>query len=155
MNVFSLFGEITLKGIKTAEGQLDSLGTKFKKVGDQMTRTGRTMTMYVTAPILALGTASFKLAGDFDQAFRKVNVMLGASADEAIKYKERILEISQATNQSATDVTEAFYQIVSAGYRGADSLDILETAMRGATGGAAEAQRDRTGKPEKGSGIAA
>jgi len=120
------------KGMKSVKSQLSG-------VANNMTSIGKQMSLAVTAPIVAIGTLAFKAAGDFDQAFRQVNVMLGASAEEAANYKERILDISDATGKAATDVVNAYYQIVSAGYRGADSLDILETAMRGATGGAADA----------------
>jgi len=132
------------KGLSDAEGAAQktskSIQQSFKDVGTSMNNVGKQMSMKITAPIVGLGTAAFKMSGDFDQAFRKTNVMLGASAEEAINYKKRILEIASATSKSATDVADAFYQIVSAGYRGTDSLDILEIAMKGAVGGAAETE---------------
>ena len=103
-----------------------------------MNKVGKNLSLKVTAPLAALGAASWKLAGDFDQSFRKVNVMLGASGAEVDKYKSQILGISDATGKSAAEVSDAFYQIVSAGYRGADAIDILTTAMKGAEGGAAD-----------------
>ena len=139
MNVFELFGRLTIDGIQTVDAQLRGVEERLASTGKAMTQAGRTMSMYVSAPLTALGVGAFKVAGDFDQSFRAVNVMLKASEEEADRYKARILEISSATGKSAEDVTSAFYQIVSAGYRGADSLDILETAMKGAVGGAADA----------------
>ena len=131
-------------GLLDAEGAVvkssKTMQQSFKDIGTSMTNVGKQMSMKLTAPIVGLGTAAFKMSGDFDQSFRKVNVMLGASAEEAVNYKKRILEISSATGKSAGDVADAFYQIVSAGYRGADSLDILETAMKGAVGGAAQTE---------------
>ena len=59
-----------------AEKGLDKFSKKMDKFGKQMT-------MKVTAPIAALGVSSFKMAGDFDQSFRKVNVMLKATEKEA------------------------------------------------------------------------
>jgi len=132
------------KGLADAESAAQksskSIQQSFNDIGKSMTNAGKQMSMKVTAPIVALGGAAFKMSGDFDQAFRKVNVMLGASAEEAVNYKQRILEISSATGKSAGEVADAFYTIVSAGHRGADALDILEVAVRGATGGAADAQ---------------
>jgi len=116
------------------------MGRDWDALGQKMTSAGKQMSMKVTAPIVAAGAAAFKMAGDFDQAFRRTNVMLGASSEQAVEYKKRILEISNTVGKSATDVADAFYQIVSAGYRGADSLDILEVAMKGATGGAAQTE---------------
>jgi len=125
---------------KAAEKTSKSIQKSFKNIGTSMTNIGKELSMKLTAPIVGIGGAAFKMAGDFDQSFRRVNVMLGVSSEEAENYKKRILEISSATGKTATEVTDAFYQIVSAGYRGADSLDILETAMRGAVGGAAQTE---------------
>jgi len=121
-----------------AAGTMATMQSQLNSAGKAMTSAGRNISMYVTAPLTAAGLASFKAAGDFDQAFRAVNVTLGATADEAERYKSRILEISSATGKAAGDVTSAFYQIVSSGYKGAESLDIMEVAVRGATGGAAD-----------------
>ena len=90
-----------------------------------MQNVGKNLSLKVTAPLAALGAASWKLAGDFDQSFRAVNVMLKASGDEVGKYKSQILGISDATGKSATEVTDSFYQIVSAGYRGADRKSVV------------------------------
>ena len=120
------------KGLNDAKGKLNSFN---KGVSDA----GKKMTMGVTAPIIGATAVSFKMAADFDNNFRKVNVMLQSTDKETAKYKQGILDIAKATGQSANDVVNSYYQIVSAGYRGSESLDILETAMRGATGGSADA----------------
>jgi len=140
MDVFTLVGKIALDGMNAVNQQLGGVEDKLRSVGQSMANFGKKASMYVTAPIVGLGIASFKMAGDFDQAFRKVNVMLGASTEEAAKYKDQILEISDATGKSAIEVADAFYQIVSAGFRGTDAIDILNSAVRGAVGGFADAQ---------------
>ncbi len=109
-----------------------------KRLGDKMGKMGKQLSLKVTAPLVGLGLAGFKMAGDFDQAFRKVNVMLKATAEESKAYKKEILALSQETAKSAVDVTDAFFGIVSAGFRGAEAMDILAVAMKGATGGAAD-----------------
>jgi len=109
-----------------------------KSMGNKMQNAGKQMTLKVTAPLAALGAASFKMASDFDTSFRKVNVMLKSSGKDTENYKKQILAVSTATGKSATEVSDAFYQIVSAGFRGSDAIDILTTSMKGATGGAAE-----------------
>jgi len=139
VNVFDLFGRLSIEGIEQVDGQLASVEARLQQTGKAMTAAGRTMSMRVTAPLVALGTASFKAAGDFDQAFRQVNVMLRATEEESARYKASILDISSATTIAANDTVAAFYQIVSAGFRGADSLEILRVAMEGAVAGGADA----------------
>jgi len=140
VNVFDLFGRLTIEGIEQTNAQLASVEARLQQTGKAMTAAGRTMSMRVTAPLVALGTASFKVAGEFDQSFRQVNVMLRATEEESARYKAGILDISNATTIAAKDVVAGFYQIVSAGFRGADSLDILRIAMEGAVAGGADAQ---------------
>ena len=122
------------KGLQGVQGKLNNAASK-------MTGIGKSMSMKVTAPIVAAGIAAFKFAGDFDQAMRQTNVMLEANGEEFEGYKKQILAISSATGKSATDVASAFYQVVSAGYRGADAVDILTVAIKGAVGGAADAEQ--------------
>jgi TP901 family phage tail tape measure protein len=144
--VWSIQGTMTLKGTAQVESQLKNMsqrvsdfGSKLQSAGRQMQTAGQQMSLFITAPLLAAAGASLKFAGDFDKAMRAVNVMLGASTKEVEQYKEEILALSSETAVSATDITSAFYQIVSAGFRGADAIDILRVAIKGAVGGAAEA----------------
>ena len=153
MDVFTLFGTITLKGINTVNQQLTGLQDKVKTTGETMTklgtqmtsagqgmeRMGRKLSLFVSAPLLAAATAALKFAGDFDIAMRSINVELGASAEEIANYKKQILDLSNTTGISATDITHAFGTIVSAGYSGAEAIDILTVAIKGALGGQADA----------------
>ncbi len=124
-------------GLKGVNGKMDSFA---KNMGQKMSAVGKQMSMKVTAPLVALGIGAFKMAGDFDLAMRQVNVMLGASGDEFEKYKDQVLDISSDLGKSANEVAASFYQIVSAGYRGSDAIDILRVAMEGAVGGMADAE---------------
>jgi len=136
---FSIVGRIGLDGIGKVNEQLGGLQGKLKSMGQSFMGVGKKMTMGLTLPIVGLGTAAFKMAGDFDQNMRKVNVMLKATEDEMKNYKKEILDMSNRTGKSAEDISGAFYMIVSAGFRGADAIDILTTSMEGAVGGAADA----------------
>lgn len=46
----------------------NEMGQNLKSIGDKMTGAGRTMSMAVTAPIVAAGVASFKFAADLEDA---------------------------------------------------------------------------------------
>ena len=60
------------------EKQKTVLGKTSKEWGElsgKLTSVGKTMSMTLTAPILAAGAASFKLGADFEQALGKMNVV--------------------------------------------------------------------------------
>jgi len=125
------------QGLKGVTNKMNTFATNMRQ---KMTAVGKQMSMKITAPLVALGVGAFKMAGDFDTAMRQVNVMLGASADEFDEYKKQVLDISSALGKSSDEVAASFYQIVSAGYRGGDAIDILRVAMEGAVGGMADAE---------------
>lgn len=137
---FSIFGKIALQGMGQVNQELSGLQQKLKGMGQGFMKAGKTLTMGLTLPIVGLGTAAFKMSGDFDQAMRATNVMLGASEDEMKNYKKEILALSNKTGKSADEIAASFYTIVSAGHRGADAIDVLATSVEGAVGGAADAQ---------------
>lgn len=122
------------------KGVTNKLNTFSKNMGQKMAAVGKQMSMKVTMPLVALGVGAFKMAGDFDKAMRQVNVMLKASGDEFEDYKDQVLDISSTLGKSSDEVAASFYQIVSAGYRGGDAIDILRVAMEGAVGGMADAE---------------
>lgn len=67
MQVGELFVKLSLdmKDFKTA---LDGAGANLASVSEKMKSIGQTMSVAVTAPIVAAGAASFKMAADFNDA---------------------------------------------------------------------------------------
>jgi len=130
--------KVIVSAVDKTESVLNKISRNLDTIGKKMSDFGKKLTKRVSVPLTALGVASFKMAGDFDQAMRQVNVMLRASEDEMNNYKKQVLEVAKTTGKAPEEVAQAWYQIVSAGYRGADSIKILETAMKGAVGGAAD-----------------
>lgn len=68
---------------KELEKQKTVLGKTSKEWGElsgKLTSVGKTMSMTLTAPILAAGAASFKLGADFEQALGKMNVVFEESS---------------------------------------------------------------------------
>ena len=58
----------TAKATDTWKDKLDKAQTSLKNVGAKMTDMGKTLSMSVTAPIVAAGAASFKMAADLQDA---------------------------------------------------------------------------------------
>lgn len=132
---------VDTKGFESGlKGVTNKMNTFAQNIGQKMTAVGKQLSLKLTAPLVALGVGAFKMAGDFDLAMRQVNVMLKASGDEFEKYKDQVLDISSTLGKSSDEVAASFYQIVSAGYRGSDAIDILRVAMEGAVGGMADAE---------------
>ena len=88
-------------GLKKAEKSL-------RAASKQMQEVGRTMSMYVTAPILGAGAAAVKFASDYEESLNKVNVAFGSSSDEVQKFAKTTLNSFGIAEGSALDMAALF-----------------------------------------------
>lgn len=92
----------------TTLNKMSSVGSTMQNIGKSLTSTGRTLTMRVTAPIVALGTAAVKTAADFDSEMSKVSAISGATGDEFQSLRDKAREMGAKTKFSATEAAQAF-----------------------------------------------
>lgn len=72
-------------GLKSAASGLDNFSKKTSKIGN-------TLTLGVTTPLLAAGTASFKFASDLNENLNKTEVAFEKNADDVVKWSETTLK---------------------------------------------------------------
>lgn len=72
-------------GLKSAASGLDNFSKKTSKIGNMLT-------LGVTTPLLAAGTASFKFASDLNENLNKTEVAFGKNADDVVKWSETTLK---------------------------------------------------------------
>lgn len=72
--------------------QITRAGKEIQSVGKSISNVGSNLTKSVTAPILAAGTASFKLASDMNESLSKTEVTFKKNATEIKKWSETTLE---------------------------------------------------------------
>src|SRR5690625_7617180 len=87
------------RGLEQAQGRLNNIGKSMEDVGKRMQGVGKRMSTWVTAPIVGIGAASLKMAGDFEQAMNQVAALSGATGDDfdALRAKAKELEIGRAS----------------------------------------------------------
>lgn len=90
------------------------------------------------AGIAALGGISIKMASTFQQQMARIKGLTGASADEVDYYQKKILALSPTWDLTATDAAKALYFIISAGFKGAQAIDILNYSAKSATASLAD-----------------
>jgi len=88
-----------------------------------------------TAAFIKISKASFQLSKDLDLAMREVQTISKAAQDNFEGMKDAVVDLSTGVPDSARDLSKALYQIVSAGYDGAEGLRLLEVASKAAVGG--------------------
>lgn len=90
------------------------------------------------AGIVAIGAASTSLATSFDQQFARIAGLTGSSADQLTYYKQQILALSPQWDMTATSAAKALYFIISAGFSGAQAIDVLNYSAKSATASLAD-----------------
>jgi TP901 family phage tail tape measure protein len=76
--------------ISDFEKKMKSAANKLQRFGSQMTNAGRSLTMGITAPILAVGAAATKMAMDAVESEQLFSVSMGKMEDSARKWSERL-----------------------------------------------------------------
>lgn len=96
----SLTGQMKEFGSVGAQ-QVAAVGRKMEEVGDKMTRVGTGMTKYVTAPIVAVGTAAVAAFNEVDEGLDIIVKKTGASG-------KALEEMEEAAKNLATSIPTDF-----------------------------------------------
>ena len=84
------------------------LGESFQKVGKKMAGIGQSMSMYVTAPIVAGYTLAAKSASDYEENLNKIDVAFGKNAESVKKWSRTATEQFGLSQVAATGAASAF-----------------------------------------------
>lgn len=91
----------------TQVGQrMQEVGSKLSAVGDGMMNVGKKLSMYVTAPIAAMGVGAFKAAMDFESAFAGVRKTVDATESEFQFFSDEIRNMSKEIPAAATEIAK-------------------------------------------------
>ena len=129
--IASLFAKIG-GDTRELEKSLKRSETMLAATGKKMAKLGKSLTMKLTLPILAVGAGVLKLASDFDQGMRNVNSVLQLTEDEFQSMKQDVLDFSVTTRSSSKEVAEALLLVAQAGFRGEEAFMVMESASRAA-----------------------
>ena len=94
---------------------LTAFGTKCASVSTAMSKVGKDMTMYMTTPVLALGTASVKASMEFESAFASVRKTVDATEKE---YESLSASVKQMSTEIATSSSTIAEVMANAGQLG-------------------------------------
>lgn len=78
----------TVKASDNLKDKLDKAQTSLKDFGAKMTGIGKNLTMSVTAPIVAVGAASFKMAADLQDAMGATDQIFAKASDSVKKWAD-------------------------------------------------------------------
>ncbi|MCE5200848.1 MAG: tape measure protein [Armatimonadota bacterium] len=123
LKVGELFGTLGLddsgwnSAIKSAHTSLQNIGSELKNLGGMLT-------VGVTLPLLGLGGAAIKVAGDMEQTRIALTTMLG-SADKATAFIKDIQQFAAKTPFEFSGLIQNSKQLIAFGYEANDIIPIM------------------------------
>lgn len=103
-NTSSVFSQqMTVMGNK-----VKAVGDKISGVGQKLSGLGRSMTTRLTVPIVAAGTASVKMASDYEENLNKVDVAFNNSASTVKEWAKTATEQFGLSENSALEAAALF-----------------------------------------------
>jgi len=121
-----------------AERGLRSISDRLGSVGKQAAITGGLLSAGLTAPLTMLGKSALDTASRFEDSMTRIIALTGTSAEQAESLGQKVLNLSTQLPQSATELADALYFVVSAGFKGDEAMQVLTTSARAAAAGLGE-----------------
>lgn len=109
--------------------KLEEIGGKFKNVGQKMQDVGGAMTKGVTAPILAVGAASYGAFLKVDEALDTIVTKTGATGDAMVPFKESFEKVGRTVPTDLQNVGDAIGEINTQFGSTGEELEDLSTQM--------------------------
>jgi TP901 family phage tail tape measure protein len=162
LNIFNVWGEISLRGAEQVRAMLGGIdrvaqatgkamaqtgqrfvntGQAFVGAGQKMTATGGTLTASVTAPIVGMGWKAITAGMDFANAMSKVQAVSGATGEDLAALEAEAKKMGRETSFSATQAADAFGFMALAGWNAGQMLDAINPVLSLAKAGSLDLGR--------------
>lgn len=125
--------------LKFGKASIEEYTEKVQKAGEKVKNAGSGMTKTVTAPILAAGAASAKMAMDFEDSMAKVSTIADATEVPMDEMQKAILNLSNQTRISSEEIAQNIYDSISAGQKTGDAVNFVSNSTKLAKAGFADA----------------
>jgi len=123
------------KGILQLGSNAQKAGKHLQSIGKSISKAGNKLSLGLTAPIVAAGTASVKFAADAATSFAKVQTIADSSKLSYTQLTSGVKKASTETGIAVTDFNEALYQSVSAGIDSGKAIGFTTDMVKLAKGG--------------------
>ena len=118
-----------------ANTQLGQMGTTLTAAGASATAAGKSLTKFVTLPILGLGAVAVKVSADFQTSMLQVQAVSGATGDQFEALSEQAKELGRTTQFSASQAADGMGFLAMAGFEVQEILDAMPGVLNLAAAG--------------------
>lgn len=132
--------------VGTLSADLDLDGNPFERNLDRAmatgaqkaTQIGDKMTAGVTLPLVAAGGVAVKMGMDFETSMSRMVGLVGLTTAEVDELQSGIMDLSGETAKAPQELADAMFTVTSAGFRGAEAMDVLTSAAKASAAGLGE-----------------
>ena len=117
---------------------LESINQRFDAVGRQMQRTGKQLSLKVTAPLMAIGGAALYAAGQFEASMNRVGALTEATGDQMDRLQAQARELGATTAFSASQAADAMGFLAMAGFEVEEIIAAMPGTLQLAAAGQME-----------------
>lgn len=119
-------------GLAEASGELEAFAATNKSTMAAASNVGGLLIKGVAVGTLAVGAASVKMAGDYQESVTRLKTGAGESEENLGLVSSGMLKMASSVGTSTGALADGMFLVESAGYRGADGLNVLKAAAQGA-----------------------
>ena len=117
-----------------AAQQIKAVGEKMQEIGQKMSQVGKTLTTYVTLPLVALGTKGVKSFAEVDKTMQLTNQTMGNTAEEAEALNKAMENAAANSTFGMSEAADATLNFARAGLTAEEAANALAPAMNLAAG---------------------
>jgi hypothetical protein len=125
-------------GLGEAKGEIKAFGDSTQASMTAASAVGKVALTGLVVGAIAVGGASVKMAGDFQESVTQLQTGAGESAANLGLVSKGMVDMAGSVGTSAQALSSGMYLVESAGYHGADGLTVLKAAAEGAKLGNAD-----------------
>lgn len=124
---------IVIQGIDKFSSTIAQSQKKIEKFGKSVSRVGRTMTVGLTVPIVAMGGAALKTTADFEQSMLRVQNLTGATGQTFQALERQARDLGATTLHTASDAAEGMGFLGMAGFNTEQIMSAMPATLDLAT----------------------
>lgn len=117
-------------GLAQAQAAVRRTGASMNQLGQSMQSVGSQVTTAITLPLLAVGAAAARVAGDFQASMIRLQAISGATGNQLDQLRRKAEQMGAETKFSARDAADALNFMAMAGVNAANSLEALPYVLQ-------------------------
>lgn len=120
----------TLKIVIKARDEASKVFGDFSKKHEKAIKNIKKYSLIGGAAVLGIGTASVKMAVDFNKSMANVSTLVDTGIESMDDMKEAVLDLSKRTPVALGDLSSALYDVRSAGIDAGSAMKVLEDSAK-------------------------